>query len=118
MNEAVVVAIATATAVAGGAVGWILARRPGTLRSVTDAVSRISAGERGVRIAPMGGAEVAALAEALNRMSADLEARLEQLGRDRHEREAILAAMDEGVVLIDANGNVVYANPSAERILQ
>jgi two-component system phosphate regulon sensor histidine kinase PhoR len=66
----------------------------------------------------MGGPELAALAEALNRMSADLEARMEQLGRDRHEREAILSAMEEGVVLIDTSGDVAYANPSAERILE
>ena len=118
MNELVVLLIAVAAALAGAAVGWVLARRTRPLRSVTDAVSRISAGEVGVRIAPMGGPELAALAEALNRMSAGLETRLEQLGRDRHERDAILSAMEEGVVLVDAGGNVVYANPSAQRILE
>ncbi|MGH2709949.1 MAG: ATP-binding protein [Actinomycetota bacterium] len=118
MSGLAVVGVAAATAAIGLAVGWLLARRgERKLRSVTAAVSRISAGERGVRIAPMGGAEIASLAEALNRMSADLEARLEQLGRDRQERDAILSAMEEGVILIDATGEVAYANPSAERIL-
>lgn len=118
MNAGEVVAIAATAALVGAAVGWMIARRRRPLQSVTDAVSRISAGERGVRIEPMGGVEVEALAEALNRMSADLESRLEQLGRDRHERDAILAGMEEGVVLIDPTGGVAYANPSAERVLQ
>ena len=118
MSADVIVALIVAAGGIGLATGWLLAgRRHRKLRSVTAAVSRISAGETGVRIAPMGGPEIAALAEALNRMSADLEARLEQLGRDRQEREAILSAMEEGVILIDSAGDVAYANPSAERIL-
>ena len=117
MNEFILVAVALLAALLGGAAGWSLSRRRQQLRPVTAAVERISAGEQGVRIPPMGGADVAALAEALNRMSSDLEERLEQLGRDRQERDAILSAMEEGVVLIDAEGNVAYANPSAARIL-
>lgn len=118
MSAVAIVALVVAAGGVGLAAGWLLARkRDRKLRSVTAAVSRISAGETGVRVAPMGGTEIAALAEALNRMSADLEARLEQLGRDRQEREAILSAMEEGVILIDATGDVAYANPSAERIL-
>lgn len=118
MSELAIVVIAVIAAGVGLAAGWLLARRSLPLGSVTDAVSRISAGERGVRIAPMKGSEIAVLADALNRMSADLEARLEQLGRDRQERDAILSAMEEGVILIGAGGDVAYANPSAERILE
>jgi two-component system phosphate regulon sensor histidine kinase PhoR len=118
VSETLVAVALVIAALAGGALGWILARRRRPLGPVTDAVSRISAGESGVRIEPLGGSELAALAEAINRMSAGLESRLEQLGRDRHEREAILSAMEEGVILIDAGGAVAYANPSAERILE
>ena len=118
MNELTLAVVALVAAALGMAAGWVLAGRRRPLKPVTDAVSRISAGERGVRIAPMRGVEIAALAEALNRMSADLEARLEELGRDRQERDAILSAMEEGVLLIDATGKVAYTNPSAERILE
>jgi two-component system, OmpR family, phosphate regulon sensor histidine kinase PhoR len=118
LSGPLVVLVALVALLAGAVTGWLLARRGGRLKPVTEAVTRISAGERGVRIAPMGGAETAALAEALNRMSSDLEARLEQLGKDRQERDAILSAMEEGVILIDPGGDVAYANPSAERILE
>ena len=118
MSAPLVVVTALLAAAIGIWVGWILARRRRPLRSVTDAVSRISAGERGVRIEPIGGVEIEALAEALNRMSSDLESRLEQLGRDRHKRDAILAAMEEGVILIEPTGEVAYANPAVERVLE
>ncbi len=117
MNTLEITGVALLAAMIGIACGWLFARRRRPLRPVTDAVERISAGEQGVRVPPMAGTDVAALGQALNRMSADLEERLEQLGRDRQERDAILSAMEEGVVLFDADGNVAYANPSAERIL-
>ena len=38
-------------------------------------------------------------------------------GDDRHTRDLVLAAMDEGVVLIDDGGAVRYSNPAAVRLV-
>ena len=113
------VAVASALALAAGvAAVWFLARgltRP--LRSMTSSVERMSRGELATRVPAAGTSELTLLAETLNRMSAELEARIEQLARDRHERDAILSAMEEGVVLVDRGGDVAYVNPAAARIL-
>ncbi len=106
-------------AIIGVAAVWLVARgltRP--LRSMTGSVERISRGELVTPVPPAGTSELALLGETLNRMSDELQARLEQLGRDRQERDEILSAMEEGVILIDSAGDVAYANPAAERILE
>ena len=106
-------------AVVGVAAVWLVARgltRP--LRTMTGSVERISRGELATPVPLAGTSELALLGETLNRMSDELQARLEQLGRDRQERDEILSAMEEGVILLDEAGEVAYANPSAERILE
>lgn len=105
--------------VVGVAAVWVLARgltRP--LRSITGSVERISRGELGTSVPPAGTSELALLGDTLNRMSTELQSRIEQLGRDRHERDEILSAMEEGVLLVDAAGEIAYANPAAERVLE
>lgn len=87
------------------------------LHRITESVSRMSAGHLDARIPPDGTAELAVLAESLNRMAEDLDARIEEARRDRHGREVILSAMEEGVVLIDSEDRVGYANPAARRML-
>jgi two-component system phosphate regulon sensor histidine kinase PhoR len=111
-------ASALATVVGVGLV-WLVARgiaRP--LRSMTGSVERISRGEMGTPLPPHSTSELALLGETLNRMSAELQSRIEQLGNDRHERDEILSAMEEGVLLIDGDDDVAYANPAAQRILE
>jgi two-component system, OmpR family, phosphate regulon sensor histidine kinase PhoR len=113
-----VVGGAALAALAGVAAVAAIARgltRP--VRAVTDSVARMSAGHLEVRAPEDGPAELAALAATLNRMAADLDARIRQVGRDREQRDVILSAMEEGIVLIGPDGLVGYANPAASRML-
>jgi two-component system phosphate regulon sensor histidine kinase PhoR len=87
------------------------------LGSVTDSVARMSAGHLEARAPEDGPAEVALLAATLNRMAADLDARIRQVGREREQRDVILSAMEEGIVLIAPDGVVGYANPASSRML-
>ncbi len=57
------------------------------------------------------------LGRALERMRQRLASRMAALERDRATRDAILAALDEGIVLFDGSGSVLYANGSARRLL-
>ena len=108
---------AVAALVGMGAV-WLVGRsltRP--VREMTARVSRMAGGDLGVRVAADGTAELDVLGATLNRMADDLERRMEQIGRDRQQREAVLSAMEEGVLLVGADDSLGYANPAAARLL-
>lgn len=96
----------------------ILVRSTGRrLSEINDSLSHMAAGDLSGRVSTAPGDELSDLAETLNRMAADLDARIEEVRRDRQQREVILASMEEGVILIDAGGEVGYANPAARRML-
>ena len=56
------------------------------------------------------------LGDALNRMASQLQTRIEEITRERNEREAILASMVEGVLAIDANDRILSMNRMAEEL--
>jgi two-component system sensor histidine kinase SenX3 len=49
---------------------------------------------------------------------ADRDEKIETLSDRIHEREAVLSALGEGIVLFSAKGRVVYANDSARELLR
>jgi two-component system, OmpR family, phosphate regulon sensor histidine kinase PhoR len=112
--------IAVGAAVAllvGTLAAWLISRhvaRP--LAHMTSAASAIAAGNLDIHIPEEGTAELIQLAATLNRMASDLRARIDEVNEDRRTRDVVLAAMDEGVMLIGADGVVQYANPSALRL--
>jgi PAS domain S-box-containing protein len=114
-----VVVIATVAAVI--ATGERLLRPLGPL---AEAVGRLAAGERGVRVEERGSGEVAELAGGFNTMTAALEARrgeLEEAERTSRMSEERLRLVVEGVqdyaiVLLDVLGDVRTWNAGAERV--
>lgn len=116
--RAIVLGAAAAAALVGVGAVWLVGRsltRP--VREMTSRVSRMAGGDLTVRVPPDGTAELDMLGSTLNRMADDLEHRIEEIGRDRRERDAVLAAMDEGVLVVGADDRVGYANPAAARLL-
>jgi PAS domain S-box-containing protein len=65
------------------------------LRRMAAAVAAIAGGERSVRVAESGTAEVGALERDLNRMAESLERNREQLEAQRDELEAALESLEE-----------------------
>ena len=114
----IVVGAAAAAALIGVGAVWLVGRsltRP--LRDMTTRVSRMAGGDLAMRLPPDGTAELDVLGSTLNRMADDLERRIDEIGRDRRTREAVLAAMEEGIALVGADDRVDYANPAAARLL-
>jgi two-component system phosphate regulon sensor histidine kinase PhoR len=58
------------------------------------------------------------LGESLNSMAAQLSARIGAIRNQRQQLEAILAAMVEGVLLIDSHHRITSMNPAARRLFQ
>ncbi|MFA5891079.1 MAG: ATP-binding protein [Actinomycetota bacterium] len=84
------------------------------LRDIAGEVTRVAHGDF-TPIEPGGPAETRELVRAVNRMAADLAARIDEIGRETSLREQILSAMDEAVILSDGT-EVVYANPAARSL--
>ncbi len=60
--------------------------------------------------------EMFRLAEAMNQMAAQLEARMRETIRERNEREAILSSMVEGVLAVDTSERIIILNEAAARL--
>jgi two-component system phosphate regulon sensor histidine kinase PhoR len=113
MTAAVVIALASA------APAYVLARRfTEPLDTLTDGARRLAEGDFGHKIYVAGGREFADLARTVNGMSARLAASFAQLEHDREQLRTILSGMVEGVVAIDNDQRVLFANDRAGQLLE
>jgi two-component system phosphate regulon sensor histidine kinase PhoR len=87
------------------------------LRDLTRAAERIAAGTEGDRVYTDGRDEVGVLSGAFNRMAERLASRIAALEDDRQQLRAILGGMVEGVVALDAEQRVLFANVRAAELL-
>ena len=87
------------------------------LRAFEEVARRIEAGDLTARASEEGRDEITEVARMVNRMAAGLRATLERVASERDMREEMLAAMTDGVALIDAPGTIVYWNAALTRAL-
>lgn len=111
----------TALVTAGAALGlaYLLARRTvGPLQELTLAAEQLAAGGYGYRVYGVTEEEVGTLARSFNRMSARLAEQFTQLEADRQQLRAVLGGMVEGVVALDAEQRILFANERASELLE
>lgn len=60
--------------------------------------------------------EFGGLAEALNLMAGQLDARIKEIERQHNEQQAVLASMSEGVIALNTKSEVLSVNDTAGRI--
>jgi two-component system phosphate regulon sensor histidine kinase PhoR len=87
------------------------------LRALIGVAGKIGEGNSGQRIFTDGQDEIGELIAAFNRMSDQLDARIARLEEDRQQLRTILSGMVEGVVALDANQRILYANERATQLL-
>ncbi len=93
---------------------WRYSGRIGRLLRFSEA---IAGGDLSARAHVSGGDEVSLLATALNATAVRLEDSFHALESSRRELTAVLDGMEEGVIAVDSDKTVVWANRSMERIL-
>ncbi|HEU4884578.1 MAG TPA: ATP-binding protein [Longimicrobium sp.] len=86
------------------------------LRQLAGVARAMAAGDLSRRARTRERDEVGELAEALDTLAGELQRRLGQLEGERAEMQALIDAMDEAVIAVDARGRVRRANPAARRI--
>ncbi|MBX7102463.1 MAG: PAS domain-containing protein [Gemmataceae bacterium] len=102
------------------AVPTILAVRASSdaIRRLTFRVDQLAAGEFSGKVYVGVGGELRALAQSVNALSEATAGRLDQLERDRRRLAGILSGLVEGVVALDAEDRIVFANARAGSLLE
>jgi two-component system phosphate regulon sensor histidine kinase PhoR len=90
-------------------------RRP--LQALIGVADKLSEGAGGQHVFTYSRDEIGELVRAFNRMSERLDARIAQMEEDRQQLRTILSGMVEGVVALDANQRILYANERATQLL-
>src|SRR5262249_29885555 len=96
---------------------WMARRISRPLQELTEGAERIAAGGYGHKVYAVGNDEIAALGRSFNSMSEHLEEQFTQLAEDRQQLRTILSGMIEGVVALDAEQRVLFANKRAAQLL-
>lgn len=113
-----VIGIALAVALGAALVSWWIARRITLpLEEMRAGAQRFADGELNRRLPLYRSAELAGLAEAMNRMAAQLDERIRTVVSQRNEQEAVLASMIEGVLAVDLDEKILRINQAAATLL-
>lgn len=95
-----------------------LVRRWGRpLRALLGGAAKLGEGNSGQRVFSEGQDEIGELVSAFNQMSEQLDARIARLEEDRQQLRTILSGMVEGVVALDSDQRILYANERATQLL-
>src|SRR6266542_240820 len=85
------------------------------LGEIMEAARQFAAGNLGARIRVRRSDELGELARILNFSADQLQERLAEIARERARIEAILSAMEDGVLAVDHRRNVLLANQALSR---
>jgi two-component system phosphate regulon sensor histidine kinase PhoR len=88
------------------------------LEAMTSAAARFAAGDLSRRIVVSGSEEIATLAQAMNKMAAQLRERIRKIETQRNELEIVVSSMIEGVIACDLDARILYMNRSAVEQLE
>ncbi|NTU83720.1 MAG: HAMP domain-containing protein, partial [Chloroflexales bacterium] len=87
------------------------------LRELGRMAEQLAAGDLEVQVPIPHGVEVAALAQSFNQMASRLRQQIDARAREQARLEAILATMDDGILILDGAGQITLANRAARQIL-
>jgi two-component system phosphate regulon sensor histidine kinase PhoR len=87
------------------------------LQELTASAQRIAAGDYGQKVDATSRDEVGTLARSFNEMSQRLAGQFAQLAEDQQQLRMILSGMVEGVVALDAEQHILFANERAAQLL-
>jgi two-component system phosphate regulon sensor histidine kinase PhoR len=87
------------------------------LQSMTLAAQKFAHGDFGAQVPVPDSEELGQLADAMNRMSAQLNGTIQTIEEQRNELEAVLSSMAEGVLAVDLDERIINANEAIGQLL-
>jgi len=96
---------------------WISRRISRPLENMKLGAEKFARGELETRLQISGSEETSSLADAMNRMAAELNDRIHTVLQQRNEIEAVLASMVEGVLAVDVDEKILRLNRAAADML-
>ncbi|MCJ7754500.1 MAG: HAMP domain-containing protein, partial [Thermoanaerobaculales bacterium] len=106
-----IAAAGLAAALLGVGAIWLIARRiVRPIQQVTESAMAIAAGDRTAEVGVTSTIELRRMADTVNRMAGELRHKAQQSEDERLLRDRILDSLEEGVILIEADDSVAYAN--------
>lgn len=87
------------------------------LKNVTNAMSQVTGGDFTRRVPQQGKDELSQMAGSFNTMSSKLEKTYADLHAERDKLHTLIASAAEGMVVTDADSEVVLVNPAATQLL-
>ena len=88
------------------------------LRRLASNAEKLSQGELDARAEANSNDEVGYLAHAFNKMAKRLQSQIQQLSEERDRLEMIFSSMVEGIILLNEQFNIKFANPAIKNIFQ
>ena len=88
------------------------------LEQMRQGAELFAKGQLDRRLPAEGAEEIAALAETLNNMAAQLDERFQTVIRQRNELEAVLSSMIEGVLAVDNSEQILRLNKAAAELFE
>lgn len=101
--------------------GWSLGRSIDLRRRLdhyTEIVHRTSRGEAPLQDLPIEEVRLEDLSNAVRELALSLQARMSVLDAERSKLAAVLDQMIDGVLIVDAEGRVQFANPAAVKMFE
>jgi len=96
---------------------WLARRTTRPLQELTAGARHIASGGFGHKVYTSQQGEVGQLASTFNEMSMRLAEQFSQLEQDRQQLRTVLSSMVEGVLAIDAEQQILFANDRARHLL-
>ncbi|WP_336367663.1 sensor domain-containing diguanylate cyclase [Marinobacter sp. C2H3] len=96
---------------------WAFGRLLSPLRRLGRQIRDLHEGRRQTAVDIAGGTEIRLVADLFNRLIAERAEVFERLRQEQEMAEGILGALQEGVLLVDVDGGIRYANDAACRFL-
>jgi two-component system phosphate regulon sensor histidine kinase PhoR len=118
LRRAVVLALALAFAITALLTAALSSSLVGPLEDIVQAARRYAAGDLGARIPVRRRDELGELARILNLSLNQLQERLTESARDRARTDAMLKALEDGLLGVDQRGVVLLANDALRRSLE
>jgi two-component system phosphate regulon sensor histidine kinase PhoR len=118
LQRAVTLALGIAFAVIALLSALLSTSLAGPLAEVMEAARRFAAGDLSARSRVRRSDEVGELARIVNRSADQLQERITEIARDRGRIDAILSAMEDGVMAVDHRGEVLLANQALRESLE